>query len=669
MKKTTWIILIVTGIVLIVCCCFIVLLGGVYYGFRQVGTYLPTISPFTSFLSTTPTPTIFEIPRPPLNENTTVTLHTVENTIVPDRDLASLACAFSNICNVPPTVRAPASPYVAGDKTQLWLLNSDSNDYARIDVTLEYVTAHAYFWVQDGVNFQQSEAQALLDTFESKIYPTDRNFFGSEWTPGVDNDPHLYIVYAKDLGGSVAGFYNTGDEYPPQVSQYSNAHESFYIDSSQGLADEYTYGVLAHEFQHMIHWYQDRNESSFLNEGFSEVASFLNGYDTGGFDWFYTTHPDMNLTDWLGGNGDNSAHYGGSFLFLTYFLDRFGNSATQALVHDQQNSLASVDDVLHNLNITDPLTNQPVTADDFFLDWTLANYVHDPSVGDGRYTYHNYPNSPVANATETISTCPAGPLTRTVNQYGVDYIKIDCPGNFNLDFTGATIARLIPADPHSGSYAFWSNKSDESDMTLTRTFDLTNTSSSVTMTYWTWYDLEQDYDYVYLEASTDGHSWSILQTPSGTLDNPSGNSYGWGYNGQSNGWIQENVDLSAYAGQNVSIRFEYITDAAVTGNGLQVDDISIPAINYSEDFESGEGGWHGAGFVRVENILPQTYRLALVTHTGSGSTVDILPVSTDQTWQIPIQIGGTTRVQDVTLVVTGTTRFTLETAPYQITIH
>ena len=53
----------------------------------------------------------------------------------------------------------------------------------------------------------------------------------------------------------------------------------------------------------MIHWYQDRNESSFLNEGFSELATFINGYDTGGFDGYYLNQPDVNLTDWLGQRG------------------------------------------------------------------------------------------------------------------------------------------------------------------------------------------------------------------------------------------------------------------------------------------------------------------------------------------------------------------------------
>jgi hypothetical protein len=46
------------------------------------------------------------------------------------------------------------------------------------------------------------------------------------------------------------------------------------------------------------------------------------------------------------------------------------------------------------------------------------------------------------------------------------------------------------------------------------------------MTYHTWYEIESGYDYLYLEASTDGEHWQVLNTPSGTSRDPFGNSYG-----------------------------------------------------------------------------------------------------------------------------------------------
>ncbi len=130
------------------------------------------------------------------------------------------------------------------------------------------------------------------------MYPTDREFFGSEPSFGVDGDPRIYIVYVRGTGVSNAGYYSTPDEYNPLVKEYSNGHEMFFFNAdNMDLGAEDTYGTLAHEFQHMIHWNTDRNEASWINEGFSMVAELLNDYPIY-FDYYYVTDPDINLTDW-----------------------------------------------------------------------------------------------------------------------------------------------------------------------------------------------------------------------------------------------------------------------------------------------------------------------------------------------------------------------------------
>jgi hypothetical protein len=249
----------------------------------------------------------------------------------------------------------------------------------------------------------------------------------------------------------------------------------------------------------------------------------------------------------------------------------------------------------------------------------------------------------------------------------VDYIQIECPGQHTLSFSGATVTKLLPMDAFSGDYAFWSNKGDESDMTLTRQFDFSRLTGPVTLSFWTWYDLEEDYDYVYLQASTDGDLWEILTTPSGTAEDPSGNSYGWGYNGVSRGWINEQVDLSQYAGEQVWLRFEYVTDAAVNGEGMLIDDIRIAAIDYFTDFEEDDGGWEALGFVRVQNRLPQTFRLALITRSREGASVQMVRLSPDQTGEVSINLDEDT--YEAILVVSGTTRFTRALADYEFEIH
>ncbi|MGE5249482.1 MAG: choice-of-anchor J domain-containing protein [Bacteroidota bacterium] len=659
-SNAPWII----GIVILLCCiCAVVIgVGGYFfsiYGRQISGGGFPVISG-------PPTPTeSVPLTRPSAGEISDETLKTLEQTTVPENDPRALACHLRGTCNIPETVATSPTPHSVGDTDKFWVNNMDDNKNFQVDATLKYISPHLYFWVENGVNYDQGELESLANAFENKIYPTDREFFGSEWTPGIDGDPHIYILYTRGLGSSIAGYFSSADEMNPLAHKYSNAHEMFLFNADNTpLGDQTTAGVLAHEFQHMIHWVQDRNETSWINEGFSEVAAFINGYDPGGFDWLYISNPDLQLNDWPNDHNATAPHYGNSFLFLTYFLDRFGEDATKAVVKDPANGFDSIDDALKQINAVDPLTNRPITADDVFLDWAITNILLDKNVGDGRYVYHNYPGAHQASPTETFSDCPLAPQSRSVHQYGVDYIQITCTGDHTLTFTGSTAAQLVPASPSSGSYAFWSNKGDTSDMTLTRQFDFTGVTGPIDLSYHTWYDIEKDWDYVYVEASEDGQTWQILKTPSGTDTDPSGNSYGWGYTGVTNGWIQEKVDLSSYAGKKVQVRFEYVTDAAVNGEGFLLDDVSVPAVNYSTDFEKDDGGWNAAGFVRVQNVLPQTFRLALITKDGK-TAVQNIQLSADQTAQIPLSLkNGETAI----LVISGTTRFTRSPAGYQIEI-
>ncbi len=660
------VILISLGLALVcICVACVGLVGYGYYIYQEYD--LDQVISQIPLGELTPLPPV-EMTRPAVEDIPLDTLLALQNTLVPENDPKDLACRLEGKCDIPETMAAPAAPRVVGDTDTFWVTNVESNENFEVNAVLEYVTPHVYFWVEQEVDFDMEELRALADAFEQKIYPTDREFFGSEWSPGIDQDEHIYILYARGLGFSIAGYFSAADELHPLAHEYSNAHEMFIFNADNTpLGSDFTYGVLAHEFQHMIHWAQDRNETSWINEGFAEVAAFLNGYDPGGFDWLYISDPDLQLNDWPNDQNATSPHYGAGFLYLTYFLDRFGEDATKAVVKDAANGFDGIDNSLQALNATDPFSGDPIRADDLFMDWAVTNYVLDETVEDGRYTYDIYPNAKQASATESIDTCPTqdSDPSRGVHQYGVDYIKVTCPGDFTLTFTGSTVTGLLPTAAYSGEYAFWSNKGDESNMTLTRQFDFSNTSTPIKINYRTWYDLEEDYDYVYLEASEDGEHWQILITPSGTGEDPSGNSYGWGYNGVSEGWIEESVDLSKYAGKTIQLRFEYVTDAAVNGEGLLLDDISIEAVNATTDFETDEGGWQPDGFVRVQNVLPQTFRLAWILKKG-GMSVEMIPVSEDQVAQIPFSLKPG---EEATLVVSGTTRYTRERGAYQIQIR
>jgi len=252
-----------------------------------------------------------------------------------------------------------------------------------------------------------------------------------------------------------------------------------------------------------------------------------------------------------------------------------------------------------------------------------------------------------------------------VAQHAADDVLFEGRGDLTIEFEGSTLVSLLGNETHSGAYQWWALRGDEGNATLTRAFDL-SALNRATLQAWTWYDLEVDYDYVFLETSVDGETWNIIVTPSGTGDNPSGNSYGWGYNARSNGWIQETIDISQYAGKKVWFRFEYVTDAMVNGNGLFLDDMAIPEIGYATDFENDDGGWLAEGFVLIDNMIPQTFLVSIIDTSGQKP---VQKYSLDAGEDLSLTLDAHPFGQEYIIVVSGSSRFTRQEASYQIVLR
>ena len=591
--------------------------------------FVEPLATLESWQGATPPPPTPEVVREPLPDEAAETETLLRNTVVPVRDQHELAIRLRGMDpDTPRTINPDGSPdYPVGTRRLFHVSNTDTNEQFDIYAILVHKTDHVYMWVEEGWSFDQEDAVAAAEFFENHIYPTNRAFFGSEWTPGVDNDPHISILNTHNLGYGTLGYFSGPDSSVAAVRPDSNEMEMFYINLEwlEINSEEYL-GVLAHEFQHMIHWYNDRNEATWLNEGFSDLASYLNGFDAGGHDWSFANNPDNQLNDIDYDAADSIASYGAGYLFTAYFLDRFGREATQALVAHDENGLASVDAVLADLGLE-------MNHEDLFANWVIANLLDDPTIDDGQYGYHEI--DPPSFRLDARFDSDAYPLSRetTVRQYGTDYIEMTGSQPLQFSFVGSTRTRLINTSAHSGQYLWWSNREDDSDTTLTRAFDLSDIDSA-TLEFWTWYDLETDWDYAYVEVSTDsGQTWQILTTPSGTSTNPNGNSFGWAYTGKSGGgaepvWIQESVDLTPFTGQEVLLRFEYITDDAVNQPGFALDDVAIPELGYFSDFETDGDGWEAAGFIRHANVLQQRWLLQLVLF-GPQTSVQRLDLEPD----------------------------------------
>jgi choice-of-anchor B domain-containing protein len=142
---------------------------------------------------------------------------------------------------------------------------------------------------------------------------------------------------------------------------------------------------------------------------------------------------------------------------------------------------------------------------------------------------------------------------------------------------------IVDTVAHTGSRSYYSGYNDLECLSIsTGTITLSSGTSSV-LDFWTRYGIETGWDGGVVQISTNGgQSWATL-TPSGgypsTLTH-TGNACGLPLNsgaftGTALTWSQKQIDLSAYAGQSVQLRWQFGTDTSQTAEGWWIDDIRV----------------------------------------------------------------------------------------------
>ncbi len=632
----------------------------------RVATSIPTrTSVFSGLTRSTATPPPDETPTPRETPVPHETLRTVEQAVLPVRDLFDLAVRFGRVSSTMSRVQ-PSGPYEEGDRETFWIGNIEYNRVFTTTAVLRLKTEHAYWWVEETYEVPLADIEQSAEVFEERIYPTNRTFFGPEWSPGVDGDPRLHVFMGRVPG--VGGYFSSADEFPQAVNPFSNQKEIVYINLESVWPGEPAFdAVLAHEFQHMIHWRVDRNEATWVNEGLSELAVRLNDIpvDRSGVVLAFLNDPDIPLTNWT---EPTVAAYGASLSFFEYVADRLGREAVRQIVAQPADGLAGIEAVAARAGLT---------FEALFADWVVANVLGDEPEGHGSRLASRTATRAAPSAHHRVY--PVVVEEAQVHQFGADYIVFEPPagktGTLEVTFRGRQTVPLVPSAPHSGQFAFWSHRGDEVDTRLTRAFDLTGVSQA-TLRFWAWYDIERDYDYAYVLVSDDGgRTWQPLAATGTTTANPNGNALGPGYTGVSGcpeeadepcepRWVEHTADLTPFTGKRVLVRFEYVTDDALNRDGFLLDDISIPELGYAEDFEADDGGWKAEGWVRVNTVLPQQYLVQAVLFEQGGRH-RVVRVSLDSERRGNLTIPGFGReVRRVVLAVSGTTPVTSVPASY-----
>ncbi|PJF36672.1 MAG: hypothetical protein CUN49_04220 [Candidatus Thermofonsia Clade 1 bacterium] len=556
------------------------------------------------------------------------TLALLQATILPERDRFALARWYLGLRELPAPRTEPVL-YRIGDAKIFETYNLDTETRFSFTARLAWIGEHAYWWFEEGFTPDQDALWRSAERFDKRIYPTVRAYFGSEDSPGVDADPRLFIVHARNLGRYVAAYFSSTNEFPRAVVPESNEHQMFWVNLDTMRIGTAGYeGTLAHEFQHMIHHVRDSNEALWLNEGMSELAADLSGYrsDTSGFVRAFLNRPQTQLNAWPVLE-DSAPNYGAAYLFMRCFLHRFGVDTLRALVANPNNDMAGITETLALFKHTDA-DGAPITAERFFADWVAENWLNNGCPTP----LSQAPRSELMKLGENLLVLP---------QFGTYYLRVP-PGRYTLTVQSEPTVQVIPTQAYSGDYFWWSNRGDDSHTRLTRAFDLRGVPRA-TFTFRLWHNIEENWDYAYLSVSEDGGAtWRALETSASRPAGGNHNPYGAAFSGKSgNGdlpqWIAVSADLSAYAGKPILLRFDYVMDDAINFEGLALDDMALPEIGYFYDAELGDGGWQAEGFVRMANRLP-TRTLVQVLAEGTVKARHIL--ERDQSLRLQVT-GGT----------------------------
>ena len=592
----------------------------------------------------------------------------------PERDDVQLAIAYRGLDGAPTTQPEPVTePLPVGTVQQLVINNTDVNTNSVVDVRLLAVSDHAYFWfdqTRGNKTPTQGELDATAEAFD-QIYEDVVFFFGQEDTPGIDGDPRIHIVSASPLSicnvtedtsrqCGLLGYFSSRDTLPQSVDPQSNAREMFVMNGSYFGTLTFI-DTLAHEFRHMIEDNYDTNDIDWEVEGSAMLAEDLLGFSEGPINRAnaFLANPDQQLNRWTDGN--SLPYYGQGYLLNRYIYDRLGTDLYRQFATSDLPGLQAVTAIAQENNLD-------FTGLDLWRDWLAASVIHNEPNVDEMY---EMPEALATARTEGVNSFPTIYET-TVNQYAADYYQLFGDQTVTVEFVGSTLVPLMSAQPASGETMWVSNRANNSHARLTRAFDLTNVEGA-TLQYSVYRDIELGYDFGYASLSLDGGvTWQSLNAENMDglkfTDNPAGTALtGRFYTGRGEYWVEETVDLTPFVGQEIHIRFEYVTDPILNFDGLAIDNIAIPEIGFVDDVETDQG-WNAEGFVRATGYLPQEWHLQLVTFVDGVPVVEQIELSADQsaTFEVDLDSSGGGRP---ILIVAANAPMTLVDGHYQLEIN
>lgn len=298
-------------------------------------------------------------------------------------------------------IKSESKAVVLGEQVNFFVdVAYDAKNRSQIIATFRKSGLYANFYIEDeywnNLNFEGhanllNYVNDLADEFDGKVYPRLRDVYGSEWSPGIDNDSKINILLTHIIQ-EAGGYFNPNDEYLKSqiVDGRSNEREIIYLNVYH-LGDSRLKSFLAHEFQHMINWYQKNklrgiDEDIWLNEALSEYASTVAGFD---LDYqgsnlesrvnIFLKNPTDALTEWTNSTED----YGSVNMFMQYLVDQYGTGVIRYILSESVTGIAAINNALKKGGYNDTFT-------DVFRNWAVADLLNNSYVAhNNKYSYKN----------------------------------------------------------------------------------------------------------------------------------------------------------------------------------------------------------------------------------------------------------------------------------------
>lgn len=288
-----------------------------------------------------------------------------------------------------------------GDQRDFWIwdLSVMPPVDAQVSATCQGVGDYSYVYIEDAAwaaeDLDAGDVAAAIAAFENEsptgsidtakgIYEIETEVFGMPTDIDDDEKIVLFFYNVPCFGDACFDGYFRYEDLEPGV--HSNQTEMLHLNISEpDPTSEYMLGVLAHEFNHMIHNPKDLNETQWLSESMAEAAMVICGYNTDTA-WLNDFLHNSDESFW---GDEHDANYGGALIFGTFLYNELGENIGD-LVADPTDGLTSVKNVMEAVtgSAVDPflLLAQSMFSDDI-PPLSLDDLVPFEEVTDDTYSF------------------------------------------------------------------------------------------------------------------------------------------------------------------------------------------------------------------------------------------------------------------------------------------